>query len=49
MYVGRIVAVGRTHAGANAALYRVSSRSFPNRMAVEVDGRKATVHELPWE
>jgi len=43
MYVGRIVAVGRTRAGANAALYRVSSRSFPNRMAVAVDGRLAIV------
>jgi len=43
MYVGRIVAVGRTRAGANAALYRVSSRSFPNRMAVEVEGRLAVV------
>lgn len=43
MYVGRIVAIGRTRAGANAALYRVSSRSFPNRMAVEVDGRLAIV------
>jgi IMP cyclohydrolase len=43
MYVGRIVAVGRTRAGANAALYRVSSRSFPNRMAVSVEGRLAIV------
>lgn len=43
MYIGRIVAVGRTKAGSNAALYRVSSRSFPNRMAVEVDGRLAIV------
>jgi IMP cyclohydrolase len=43
MYVGRIVAVGRTRAGANAALYRVSSRSFPNRMAVSVDGRLSIV------
>ncbi|HTO52289.1 MAG TPA: IMP cyclohydrolase [Myxococcota bacterium] len=43
MYVGRIVAVGRTRAGSNAALYRVSSRSFPNRMAVEVEGRLAIV------
>ena len=33
MYVGRIVAVGRTRAGQMAALYRVSSRSFPNREA----------------
>lgn len=34
MYVGRIVAVGRTRTGNLAAMYRVSSRSFPNRMAV---------------
>lgn len=33
MYVGRIVAVGRTRAGRLAAMYRVSSRSFPNREA----------------
>ena len=43
MYVGRIVAVGRTRAGANAALYRVSSRSFPNRRAVDLGGRIAIV------
>ena len=35
MYVGRIAAVGRTRSGRNAVLYRVSSRSFPNRMAVD--------------
>jgi IMP cyclohydrolase len=33
MYVGRIVAVGRNEAGKVAALYRVSSRSFPRREA----------------
>ena len=33
MYVGRIVAIGRTKDGRGAALYRVSSRSFPNRQA----------------
>lgn len=33
MYVGRIVAIGLTPAGAVAAMYRVSSRSFPNREA----------------
>jgi len=33
MYVGRIVAVARTKAGGAVALYRVSSRSFPNRTA----------------
>ena len=40
-YVGRVVAVGRTVAGRNAALYRVSSRSFPNRRAVVIDGAVA--------
>jgi len=33
MYVGRVVAVGRNKAGQSAALYRISSRSFPNREA----------------
>ena len=33
MYVGRIVAVGRTPQGQMAVIYRVSSRSFPNREA----------------
>ena len=33
MYVGRIVAVGRNKDGKMCALYRVSSRSFPNREA----------------
>ena len=35
MYVGRIVAVGRTPEGKNTVMYRVSSRSFPNRRTVE--------------
>ena len=43
MYVGRIVAVGKTRSGANAALYRVSSRSFPNRSAVERAGKLVIV------
>lgn len=34
MYIGRIVAVARNRKGGLAALYRVSSRSFPNRTAV---------------
>jgi IMP cyclohydrolase len=33
MYVGRIVAVGRNTDGRLAVMYRVSSRSFPNREA----------------
>ena len=46
MYVGRIVAVGKSKSGSNAALYRVSSRSFPNRRAVDLGG---TVAVLPSE
>lgn len=38
MYVGRIVAVGATKSGRPCAMYRVSSRSFPNRDAVVLDG-----------
>ena len=33
MYVGRIVAIGKTKEDKLAVLYRVSSRSFPNREA----------------
>ena len=43
MYVGRIVAVGKTRAGRNAVLYRVSSRSFPDREMVDRDGTLAVV------
>lgn len=49
MYAGRIVAVGKTRAGANAALYRVSSRSFPNRRVVERDGALAVVPREGYE
>ena len=34
MYLGRSVAIGMTKEGKAAAMYRVSSRSFPNREAV---------------
>jgi IMP cyclohydrolase len=37
MYVGRIVSIGMTKAGRLAAMYRVSSRSFPNREAKILD------------
>ena len=37
MYVGRIVAIARTRDGRATALYRVSSRSFPNREAKALD------------
>ena len=43
MYVGRIASVGRTREGANVALYRVSSRSFPSRRAVDLGGRLAVI------
>lgn len=43
MYLGRIVAVGRTVRGNNAAVYRVSSRSFPNRQVREMGGHLAVV------
>ncbi len=34
MYIGRIVAIGMSPQGNAAAMYRVSSRSFPNREAI---------------
>lgn len=34
MYIGRIVSVAQTEDGRLCAMYRVSSRSFPNRQAV---------------
>ena len=43
MYVGRIVAVGKNAAGANAVMYRVSSRSFPNRQAIDNNGTLSVV------
>jgi IMP cyclohydrolase len=38
MYVGRIVSIAMSPEGKPAALYRVSSRSFPNREARESGG-----------
>jgi IMP cyclohydrolase len=35
MYVGRIVAIGNTRDNKLTAMYRVSSRSFPNRQSVQ--------------
>lgn len=37
MYIGRIVSIGMNQAGNVAAMYRVSSRSFPNREARKND------------
>ena len=39
MYLGRIVAIGMTPQGKAAAMYRVSSLSFPNREAVLVNNQ----------
>lgn len=49
MYVGRIVAVGRTCSGRGAGLYRVSSRSFPNREAKNLERAIAIVPKLGFE
>lgn len=46
IYLGRIVAVGITPSGKPAALYRVSSRSFPNRQA-EVNAAGTAVSIVP--
>lgn len=46
MYVGRIVSVGRTPNGAWCAMYRVSSRSFPNRRAV-IEGSRIRILPRP--
>lgn len=43
IYLGRIVAVGQTRQGRNAACYRVSSRSFPNRHIVAIGSHLAIV------
>ena len=46
MYVGRIVSVGMTKSGRMAAMYRVSSRSFPNRTA-SVSGETISIIPKP--
>lgn len=46
MYLGRIVSIGRTEDGKNVAMYRVSSRSFPNRQTVKM-GDKVAVMPRP--
>ena len=49
MYVGRIVAIGRSASGSNAVMYRVSSRSFPNRQAVDTGLALAIVPRVGFE
>lgn len=57
MYVGRIVAVGMNQKGKLAAIYRVSSRSFPNRKSVlcenvasivPKEGHETDIHKNPY-
>jgi len=49
MYVGRIVAVGRTRTDKLVAMYRVSSRSFPNRQAEMIGQAVAVVPKKGFE
>ena len=49
MYVGRIVAVGMNPKGKLAAMYRVSSRSFPNRKSVVRESAAAIVPKEGFE
>ena len=48
MYLGRILAVGSTEKG-NFVAYRVSSRSFPNRMVKTFEDRAAIVPKEGYE
>ena len=49
MYVGRIVAVGMNKAGNLTAMYRVSSRSFPNRETRMIGDRVAVMPKPGFE
>ena len=49
MYLGRIVAIGLTKEGNASAMYRVSSRSFPNREAIKTSAGIAIVPKAGFE
>ncbi len=49
MYVGRIVAVGKNKYGKLTAMYRVSSRSFPNRQSKQIGETIAIVPKEGFE
>ncbi len=49
MYVGRIVAIGMNKTGQVAAMYRVSSRSFPNRQSKKIGDAVAIVPKKGFE
>ena len=57
MYVGRIVAIGKTGEDRLAAMYRVSARSYPNRQirkigqaiaVVPKEGFESDIHKNPY-
>ncbi len=49
IYLGRIVAIGKNKNGEVAAMYRVSSRSFPNRRAIINDDSASIVPKEGFE
>lgn len=49
MYIGRIVSVAQTGDGRLAGVYRVSSRSFPNRTAVAGENKVSIVPKPGFE
>jgi IMP cyclohydrolase len=49
MYVGRIVAIGSTRESKLTAMYRVSTRSFPNRKSIQIGETIAIVPKEGFE
>ncbi|HPO14316.1 MAG TPA: IMP cyclohydrolase [Candidatus Hydrogenedentes bacterium] len=49
MYIGRIVSVAQTQDGRICAVYRVSSRSFPNRTAVVGENKVSIIPKPGFE
>lgn len=49
MYLGRIVSAGMNNEGKPFIAYRVSSRSFPNRMAKNFEGKAAIIPKEGYE
>jgi IMP cyclohydrolase len=49
MYVGRIVAIGMNKAGKLAGMYRVSSRSFPNRETRKIEDKVSVMPKSGFE
>ena len=49
MYIGRIVSIAKTLDGRLCGMYRVSSRSFPNRTAVVSEDKVSIVPKPGFE